>query len=670
MTRRDSHRFVWGQRLYMLFAIGLISSAVAFAKGAKADSSDVYDMSFSELSKLRITSASKVSQRITDVPATVVVVTAAEIRDRGYFTLEEVLSDLPGFQFRGIPSFNTYFFQRGFPNQNNLTLVLIDGVQINELNSGGAYAGGQYNLSNIERIEVVYGPASVAYGTNAVSGIINIVTKSPRTNSFELTATAGSFNSVKSDFVCSYVNEKKTFSLQASGMIKKSNKSDLAGAEGDYNWTDLIDNYENDYSFDLKLEALDFTFGTNYQYKQASVAAWTKSVGTVFRDYGTSWNIQFVNNYLKYKKRFSDRLSLTSTLYNRNATVLPSTVYYVLDTAQVGYYRPNNLTGIEGILNYTLLDFLTITGGLTFEIEQLSRSASLSVSSSPSVKPPEPKTPDMLHNNLLSIFAEPRAELWGIALVSAGLRFDHSSVYDDVFTPSVGLVVPFLTHRFRASYSEAFRAPKPWDYTDGLGNGSLKPEKANSFEAGFTFSFWDCLRFDASGYISHIDDAIVKDTLLGSFRWNNGGQMNTNGAIFQCNYAAGDWALGANYTYSESYDVFDVAIPEISKHTANASFTYSFNKYMKLNIRGNYVGKRENTKLVAATGTKTIDPYFLVNAAFSIIDYNGISLQLAVRNVFDVEYYHTSNRPPDRYRQPQRTFLLTVGLNLSGRKQE
>jgi len=61
---------------------------------------------------------------------------------------------------------------RGAPSQNNLILLLVDGVQINELNSGGFYSGGQFNLSDIERIEVVYGPASALYGTNAISGVM------------------------------------------------------------------------------------------------------------------------------------------------------------------------------------------------------------------------------------------------------------------------------------------------------------------------------------------------------------------------------------------------------------------------------------------------------------------------------------------------------------------
>ena len=155
----------------------LLSIYPFFYCSAQSDSVNLYDLDLYQLSKLKITSASKVVENKNEISTWVNIITAAEIKRNGYFTLEEALSTLPGFQFRNIQGINSYIFQRGIPNQNNLTLVLIDGIQINELNSGGFYAGGQYNLSNVERIEVMYGPSSVAYGTNAVSGIINIITK-------------------------------------------------------------------------------------------------------------------------------------------------------------------------------------------------------------------------------------------------------------------------------------------------------------------------------------------------------------------------------------------------------------------------------------------------------------------------------------------------------------
>ncbi len=138
---------------------------------------DILKMSITDLMNAKVITASKMSQSIRDVAANVRIITAEQIRTRGYFTLEEALSDLPGFQFRNILGYNSYVFMRGAPSQNNLILLLVDGIQINEINSGGFYAGGQFILSDVETIEVVYGPASAMYGTNAVSGIINIITK-------------------------------------------------------------------------------------------------------------------------------------------------------------------------------------------------------------------------------------------------------------------------------------------------------------------------------------------------------------------------------------------------------------------------------------------------------------------------------------------------------------
>lgn len=430
---------------------------------AQIDSIDLYELNLSQLSKIKITSATKVKQSIYEIPSKVVVITGNEIKERGYFTFEEVLSSLPGFQFRNIQGINSYVFQRGIPNQNNLILVLIDGVQVNELNSGGFYAGGLYNLSNIERIEVIYGPASVAYGTNAISGIINIITKSAMEKQLNVKALAGTFNTSSLDFSYCYVDDKNDYGVLFSGVIKRTDKANLKGQKGDFNWTDKLDNFEKDYSFDLKFQCNEFSFGTNFMQKQSSTATLFKSFGTIYRDYGTLWNIRFINNYLKYNKKISEKLNLTSTLYNRNTTVLDNTLYVITDTAQVGYYRPNNLTGFESILNFELNPYFSVVSGFAFEYERLAERFSVSYSNSPDNKPLPPLSPKMLKNNLLSFFLEPKFAPLENLFISGGIRFDNSSVYNQVLTPRLGLSYIYNNYVFRISYSEAFRAPKPWD---------------------------------------------------------------------------------------------------------------------------------------------------------------------------------------------------------------
>ncbi len=627
---------------------------------------DPYELNLTQLSKLKISSASKVSQKINEVPSTVFVITAAQIKENGYFTLEEALSDLPGFQFRNILGQNSYVFQRGIPNQNNLTLVLIDGVQVNELNSGGFYAGGQYNLSNIEQIEVIYGPSSVAYGTNAVAGIVNLITKSALGKKVELNTLMGSFNTLSSDFSYCYSNEKKTFGILASGMVKKTDKANLKGQAGDNNWTDLMDNFEDDYSFDLKIQLKDFVLGTNYLCKKASTATLIKSVGTAFRDYGTSWNIQFINNYLRFNKKISKKITYTSILYNRNTTVLDNTVYYVVDTAQIGYYRPNNLTGLENTINYDIADFFSVTGGLTLEFEQLSKIYSSSYSNSPDQKPPRPLKPDMVNNTLTSIFMEPRLILLKNIYLSGGVRFDQSSVYDQVFTPRAGFSYNYRRHTLRFSYAEAFRAPKPWDYTDGLGNPSLSPEKMKSLETALTLSIADNLKVDLIGYKNNLESAITKELSSKGFSWVNSGQIKTDGIEIYFRYVSPKLNSTLNYTYNQSKNESGEPVPEISKHSGNASITYSFDENIKVNLRANYIGGRENPKTIAATNSRYIEPCLILNGALSFLNYKGFNVQLLMKNMLNTKYYHTSNREPDRYRQPQRTVMLSIGYALNG----
>ncbi|HNW69124.1 MAG TPA: TonB-dependent receptor [Bacteroidales bacterium] len=649
---------------YPLLFFILFSSARSFAQ---TDSVDIYDLSLSQLSHLKINSASKTTENISEIPSTIYIITEADIKEKGFFTLEEALSDLPGFQFRNILSLNSYVFQRGIPNQNNLTLVLIDGVQVNELNSGGFYGGGQYNLANVDHIEVIYGPSSVVYGTNAVTGVINIVTKSAMEKRVEVKVLGGNFRTFEGNFSYSNLNKKKTLGISVAGMVKSSDKANLKGTSGDNNWSDLMDNSEDDYTFDIKAQFKDFTWGINYINKQPSTATNTKSTGTIYKDYGTLWNIQFINNYFKYNKTFSEKLSLSSVLYNRNTTVLPNTVYRVTDTAQIGYFRPGNLMGLENVLNYKANKIFSLTGGLTFEFDQLSQQASQSVSGSPELKPPRPADPVMLKNYLLSVFIEPRITLFKNLYVSGGVRFDQSSVYEQVFTPRAGIAYHLRKQVFRVSYNEAFRAPKPWDYTDGTGNSNLLPEKMRSLELGCSFSIKDKIKIEVVGYKNQLLQAISREVLdtLGNYRWVNRGKIDSYGFEVFLRFEFKKLKSAINYTFTQSEDGSGNFINEISRHSGNASITYSFTDHIKLNLRANYVGKRENPKLIVSTNSFYVDPYVILNGTLSLINYKGFTAQISAKNILNSKYYHTSNRAPDRYRQPQFTIMFSVGYALN-----
>ena len=128
-----------------------------------------------------VTSVSKSKERLAEAPATVVVISGEEIARRGYTDLEAVLRDLPGFDFsRRAGASYSNIYQRGYRSiETTRTMLLVDGVEDNDLASSTAWISRQFPLSNVERIEVVYGPASTMYGANAFAGVINVITKDP-----------------------------------------------------------------------------------------------------------------------------------------------------------------------------------------------------------------------------------------------------------------------------------------------------------------------------------------------------------------------------------------------------------------------------------------------------------------------------------------------------------
>ena len=651
--------FMFPLILFVLFSIP------SLIRSQESEIDSLLNLDISDLINLEIFTASKTMQKISHVPATVRVITQEKIKQNGYITLEDALSDLQGFQFRNILGFNSYIFQRGIPNQNNLTLLLVDGVQTNELNSGGFYGGGQFNLDNVERIEVVYGPASALYGTNAVSGIINVITKDPKNSQgLEADIISGMFNSYSAGAGYRYYNDQNEFGLGIAGMYKTSGKADLKGSKGDNNWSESMENFEDDISLDAKLFYNELKMGVTFQNKQASRTTNYKSIGTHYLDHGTSWNINFITSYLKHNLKINDELYLTSMLYYRNTTVLDNTIGYILDTLQARYYRPNNLIGAEEMFSYNISEGISIIGGLVCEWEKLATGFSTTTSASAYVTPPTPKAPEMESNSLLSVYMQSSFILGEFFNLYTGLRFDKSSVYSEILTPRAGLIFNYNKLGAKFLFTSAFRAPKPWDYTSGLGNPELKSEKMQSFEISAHYQLTENSIFEISLYKNLLHDKLSQVNVTSGYYWDNKGNTQIDGIELYSEYANDNLNLYANYTYNYSAIDGTTEVPEIAKHSANFGMRYNFTNKISVGIRNNLYGKRLNLKNIQATNSNYIDAALVTHLNISYERFYGLNFRLFINNLFDTVYFHTSNRPPDRYRQPQRTVLLKLEYNL------
>src|ERR1700682_4733102 len=124
-----------------------------------------------------VVSATRIETPISEIGSSVTLISAEEIERNQRRTLPDVLQTVPGLNIvqTGGPGGKTSLFMRG--SNSNHTKVLIDGIDANDPSQDGVFDFGQVLTSDIERVEVLRGPQSSLYGSDAIGGVVNIVTK-------------------------------------------------------------------------------------------------------------------------------------------------------------------------------------------------------------------------------------------------------------------------------------------------------------------------------------------------------------------------------------------------------------------------------------------------------------------------------------------------------------
>ena len=157
----------------------LFAAALSPACAQDLQSASFADLTLEELSEFRITSASRKEERLSDTAASVYVITGDMLRRAGVRTLPEALRLAPNLQVAQTNSFQYAISARGHNGiTSNKLLVMIDGRTVfTPLYSGVFWDAQDVMLADVDRIEVISGPAGVAWGTNAVNGVINVIMK-------------------------------------------------------------------------------------------------------------------------------------------------------------------------------------------------------------------------------------------------------------------------------------------------------------------------------------------------------------------------------------------------------------------------------------------------------------------------------------------------------------
>jgi outer membrane receptor for ferrienterochelin and colicins len=230
----------------------------------------LYETTYGENVGISVSSVSKRPEDIKTAPATVELISAKDIEARGYMDIIDLLSDLPGFEISKVHSvLYANVFQLGFRQENTeRTLLMIDGVEENDLWLNWAYLSRQYPISNIKAVEIVYGPSSTMYGPRAFVGAINIITYPANEMAGDFfddrnknekgvyghgTLGGGSFGTKNADFTVG--NTKGKLKFQLTGRYFYSDEHDMSSAPF-YNYdADDLDKFQYDH--------LNRSFSTN-----------------------------------------------------------------------------------------------------------------------------------------------------------------------------------------------------------------------------------------------------------------------------------------------------------------------------------------------------------------------------------------------------------------------
>lgn len=423
-----------------------------------------------------IVTATRSPLEVERVPASVTVVTGMELRRQGITHLGDALRIVPGLTVVTSGSFGapTSLYVRG--GQGNYTKVLIDGVAANE--PGGAFDFGTLTVDDVERIEVVRGPSSVVWGSDAVSAVVHIITKrgaAPRTT---VSARGGSFGTV--DVAGSLERTGRTLSgavtaahhvSQGTYAQNSDYRNSLLG--GSATWATPTG---GSLRANARYSSLEAHFPTDFTGAPVDPNAYRveerASAGAELRQ--PAGRVTVI-------AAVSQALIGASSVDPANATPGTSTSFDTRTRRQAAELRGEVPVGAR----------LLVTTGATVE-RQRRASASTSTSEFSGLPPAVERQEGTAERTTAGGYADALAH-FGRATLTAGTRVDDGETFGSFWTYRVGASAEVREGtRIRGSMGTGFREPSfdevlPSAFSTG--NPDLRPERSRSWEVGAEHAF-------------------------------------------------------------------------------------------------------------------------------------------------------------------------------------
>jgi len=639
-------------------------AAATFLNVANADSIDLGDVSVT---------ATKTERKVADVPASIEVITEKDIKNSTSLNANELLKNVAGVSIRnplGVmsTSSNNKVYMRGFGGNDARTLVLLDGVPLNDA-FGGAVEWTQIPLDAIKRIEVVKGSGSSLYGSNAMGGVINIITKKPQKQQTNINLSYGSMNTKIGSISTSGKNGKFGYYLlgqltDSDGYIadvKPKDNSIKRGVEKAN--ANLKLTYDIDDSSGI---------GVSYNYMDRKTTGVLDIPGG-YNPYTNSMGTAQIN----YNKFFKNSSDMKITIYN----TMTKTTYDSLSGSVIKYKDDGETSDYGTTLQYTLPigNHIITTGieGKTSFAEKVDTYLSNS-----DIIATEGK------QDYYAFFGQDEWFINEKFILNIGARLDYyknhgGKMYDEVnnvytdhatksfnaFSPKIGLVYHVTEDTsLRTSIGKAFRAPtvsdlyRDWIDTSGrvyAANPDLKPEEVISYEIGLDQKLGSNGAINITAYQSDAKDFIYRIKPLDPTSTNfeektNVGEVLIRGIETEFNYKFNtQWRLLANYTYNKSTiekfeantDLEGKYLTYIPKQKASATLTYENSDIGTINAGVRYAGKRYSDDL--NTESKAYESYTLYDLKLSRKITKNSQFEVSVDDLFDkgyIEYYNSPGR--------------------------
>jgi len=570
-----------------------------------------------------VVTADREAANIRDVGSSVSVITGEEIAASGARWLVDVLQFAPGVNVvRSGPAGSiSQVFLRGANTGH--TLFLIDGVKVNSPTTGAFDTSGlQLAADQIERIEIVRGPQSALYGSQAVGGVINVITRrGAGDGTWGVEADGGSFDTGR-------------FHTWGSGQIEAVR---LIGAVSYFDSSGFSAANENNGNVELDgSRNLSYNGRADYESDGGVV------LGGAVRGFdaesefdGYDFNQGPVDALLNVQTSRETVASGTGGWRGVRASSLVelswTEAHLTTDTPEdffTGFELDSSIREVDWQNEFAVPGDQTLVAGLEYRREQ-----AVSASTSPLGTDSFDEKVDVL-----GVYAQDRIRIAERATVTGGFRYEDHSAFGGKWTGRATATVDATDLvRLHGSAGSAFKAPTLNDlYFPGFSNPDLQPESSVGYDFGVeTFLAAPNMRFDVTVFYNDITDLIQFDFV--SSRPENIGDVVTAGVE-----VGGEWTPSAMVTLAGNYTLTDATPRDADdqlirrpRHQGGVRATVrpasALRVWTELRIKGQSFDN-------GAQGRETLDAFGLVNVAADYELLGRVLLRGRVDNLFDTDY--------------------------------